>query len=196
MAEQDPSMTIILLEIVVAQTILIVGYIVYTIIRKRKRSALLKKIIIDAYENMGSRKEMLATGLAGLSTDKYESFAASLSQHEVDLYEYIVNTIHSNKNQDLQELKNAIDGLFKPYSGESDSQQAPAAESPGELSKEEPIIPNVDQAIDDLLGETEQEPVIDIEEDASPELDLSDDGGIAEIPDDLLEINTGDETEK
>lgn len=187
MADHDPSSSIIFFEIIVAQSLLIIIFIVYFIINKRKRSRLLKGIIVDAYENVGRRKEMLKSGISNFSSDKSETLIDQLAQKEIDFYEYIVNALHSNKNQDFEGLRASVDDLYSPYTGDSAGEEDPQ-ESPGnDLNKEEPVIPNVDQAIDDLLDSNDPEPEIMNEEDANPELDLSDQGEIAEIPDDLLD---------
>lgn len=185
MAENDPSMSIILFEIVVAQSLLIIAFIVYSIIKKRKKSGLLNSIIVKASENVDSRKKMIASGLSGLSDNKSGKLTEQLAQKEIGFYEYIVNALHSNKNQDLAGLKDAVDELYSPFNEVSADNDGSDGSSDNDLNKEEPVIPNVDQAIEDLLDDDDSEP----EADANPELDLSDQGEIAEIPDDLLDAS-------
>lgn len=186
MSSQDPTLVIILSEIIIFQALVIAILIALFIVKKRKKAMLLMKITTEVSEATNKREDAIRNSLKGIpsvSEDQLKMVAQAAVKDEVLFYQYIVDTLHDNKSDQIELLKESVENLVSPYtllatSGEGNTSI--------KEENEQPVIPNVDDAIDDLLGEDFDE------QNKDPELDLGGQNGIAEIPDDLLEVDNGD----
>lgn len=184
MNSEDPTLVIILSEIIIFQMLIIIAIISFYILKNRKKAKLLGTISTKVTEEVNDREQVIHNSLKGLpsiSDNKLKAVAQTAVKGEMEFYQYIIDLLHSNKIQPIEAIKESVENLVSPYlqlatgdGGDSSSDNTDTGE---------PIIPNVDDAIDDFLGDDDD----DDESNKDPEFDLSKQDEIAEIPDNLLE---------
>lgn len=184
MNSEDPTLVIILSEIIIFQMLIIIAIISFYILKNRKKAKLLGTISTKVTEEVNDRKQVIHNSLKGLpsiSDNKLKAVAQTAVKGEMEFYQYIIDLLHSNKIQPIEAIKESVENLVSPYlqlaSGDG------GGSSSDNTDTGEPIIPNVDDAIDDFLGDDDD----DDESNKDPEFDLSKQDEIAEIPDNLLE---------
>lgn len=184
MNSEDPTLVIILSEIIIFQMLIIIAIISFYILKNRKKAKLLGTISTKVTEEVNDREQVIHNSLKGLpsiSDNKLKAVAQTAVKGEMEFYQYIIDLLHSNKIQPIEAIKESVENLVSPYlqlaSGDG------GGSSSDNTDTGEPIIPNVDDAIDDFLGDDDD----DDESNKDPEFDLSKQDEIAEIPDNLLE---------
>ena len=202
MASPSISITIILSEIILIETLIIIGVSTYLIIKTKKKNERLKQLFNDFKANKDNRVKSIsdeATKPDNVNEEEFNELIHSIANSECDLYKNIIN-VYS---------KNDLDGI-EPLSGEFKKIYLPIFAS---IHKDNIDINanietssniDVDTAIDELLSDDGD--INDFEDDNTepndPHLDLSntadselvddsdlvvDNEGIAEIPSELLD---------
>lgn len=190
MPSNDPTILIILSEIIVIQTIIIIGAATFYIINKKKNKKQIEESIRDFKESRNERVKTLTTAYEKHGNENVNELIEDILDKETAFHSTISNMFYKNKISEFLTIKKSIYEMVIPYEKLSESAQ-----------KEEIIVetsnadsePDIDNAINELLSEN-----TDYINDIDPALDLSgntEDLGIAEIPDELLNNNTIDSDE-
>jgi hypothetical protein len=180
MNNSDATLVIILSEIILFLLVVVIAFITVAIIKRRQKGKLLKTIAESISGEKSNRLEAIKKGLKGIpsvSDEKINNIAGEAVKAEAIFYEYVIGLLYKQNKDKLAKLQESVASLASPYfllAGKDDGNKVTKPDS------EEPIIPNVDDAIDDLLEE-------DSDSDTDPEFDLSAQDEIAEIPADLLD---------
>lgn len=181
MSSSDPTMVIILSEIIFFLVLILIAIFIFFILKKRSKAKFLKNLSTNISEDIEKREQKIKSELSGIpsvSDEKAQQIAHQAVKEEVAFYQYVIDLIHTNKNEKLELLQESVEKLVQPYFQISSHD---TSSSDAGTSDEEPIIPNVDDAIDDLLDDASGDGADEVE------FDLSDQDEIAEIPDDLLD---------
>ena len=189
MSSHDPTMLIIVSEIALFEFVVIITALVIFIMKKRKRSLVLKKISEVVSEKATDREGIIKNSFKSLSPLSEESLSLisrEIVREEVNFYQYVIDAFYVNDAQTIEGLPASVEKMVSPYTklGESDG----TAQTQSSETAAESDVPSVEDAIDeflddDNLGDDNTDTDIDID----PEFDLSEQGEIAEIPDDLLD---------
>ena len=182
MNSQDPTLLIILSEIALFEFVVIIAALVIFILKKRKKSRVLKTISEQVNEKSADREEFIKSSfmnIPSLAEDSLTSISREIVKEEVGFYQYIIDTLYVNDAQSIEGLNEALEKMVLPYTKlAADNGDSKVHDN---TDAEAPAVPNVDDAIDDFLDDN------NIEIDNDPEFDLSEQGEIAEIPDNLLD---------
>lgn len=198
MPSPDLSTTIILSEIIIIETVAIIGASIYFFLKARNKSNKLNALL-DAFINNGSERLSSLNNdfkkiedLDGVDAEKYEQALKNIISGENTFYKYIINIFYGNNINLLESFPNELQKINKSLSDITFEAPPP----PADTSNDEPEI-NIDDAIDDLLAdgstesEIENDPAFDLS--SSDELDAeestetnTEDDEIAEIPSELL----------
>lgn len=181
MASNDPTILIILSEIIAIQAIVIIGAVSYFIVNKKKKKSLIEKSTHEFKENRTKRLELL-TKIYEKSTPKnIDKFIDNILDKELTFHTSISNIFYKDKISEFITIDKSIYEMVIPYEELSES---PQKEETNTEPSSDTTVPDIDNAIDELLSES-----LDDKNDINPALDLSGDTeelGIAEIPDELL----------
>lgn len=183
MASADPTAVIILGEIIVLETIAIIGFVIFFLMRKKKINAQLRKTKSDYLKNVSDRKSSLKSTFEGTTYEQIndiDQVVDNLVEHETDFFHFILGIIGKYDETSIGKVDDNIHTLVSPYAlllKPGDSQVAKSEE-------ESPIIPDIDSAIDDLLAEEADDAAGDPAFDLSEAIEANDE--IAEIPNELL----------
>jgi len=181
MASVDPTAVIILSEIILIETLIIIGVVAYLIFHKKKTSNKLKGLL-EEYNNAEiDRKSSLKKTFSSfphLEANDIDPIVENIANNEKQFFHYTVNAFSQKSLSSLDNLHAEIYTLVAPYAEFTQK----AASQP--RAEDKPIIADTDTIIDELLEDTN-----DIEE-GDPALDLSKSAEeMAEIPDELLSAN-------
>lgn len=196
MASTDPTAVIILAELIVFETIALIGIISYLIAKKRKRAKTLAGIIESLKQTRPEQAEKLSDKLHTipyLTKEKADIASKEITDSKHELHELVITAFHDNNTIALNDLGNAIEKLATGYEtllpDENTGDVPPAAQKIAQQENAS-LVPDVDKAIDELLAD-DGPPIV-----ANPDFDLSetevqdemcnDENEIAEIPDELL----------
>lgn len=166
MASTDPTAIIILSEIVLFETISLIGIAVFLFMKKKKAIKLLKDKLEAFNKNIPERESSLKSTYSQIPQIKEENLdpiVSTIYEHESQLYKEIVDAFSKNDLSFMSELDNKIFTLAKSYT-QVILENSSAA---GGKEEEESTIPDVDTAIDELLSEDSEDSAGD------PALDLS-----------------------
>ncbi|MBL1275761.1 MAG: hypothetical protein COB30_006715 [Ectothiorhodospiraceae bacterium] len=175
MVSSDPTAVIILSEIVAVETILIIGYVIFFILKKRKAAKFLKDTLDSHTNKIEGRKSFLKTTyspISGINEGTLNTIVDDIVEKENTFIKFILETFHKGDEKALTKLTEDICILVTPY------HQLTHQETPEEPEVEDKsIIPDVDSAIDELLADNDDDD--DVIEDTKnqstgdPALDLS-----------------------
>jgi len=195
MLSNDPTVLLVLGEIVVVLSIAILMLLAGMLFRKRKQSRLLSTMLHRVSDNEETRKQALRSSLSGISgidSKTVENIIDELVSQENSFYRLIASAFIDNKTSCIGSLDDEVHKLVAPYG--SLFSRTSEAEKIDNTRNDESDNPGFDDAINDLLSDdgsaTESNPEFDLsdteeisgDDDASPSRIL----GIAEIPEDLL----------
>jgi hypothetical protein len=196
MVSTDPTVVIILFELVVFETVTLIGAISYLITKKRRRAKTLASIIGTLKQVKPEREKKLNNTFQAIPylTEKQSGIAAgTVADSELVLHTFIITAFHDNNTSALENLVNAFEKLTISYETllpDKDTGDAPQTTREEDTS----LTPNVDTAIDELLSNddpsTITDPGFDLSENAefgvqNKTLDATG-SKIAEISDELL----------
>ncbi|MDT8384185.1 MAG: hypothetical protein RRB22_07210 [Gammaproteobacteria bacterium] len=191
MASADPTAVIILGEIVVLETIAIIGFVIFFFVRKKKIKAQLGKSKSDYLKSVSDRKSSLKSSFEGTpyaQINNIDQVVDNLVEHETAFFHSILGIIEKNDGTAIGKIDDNIHALVNQYTLLIKSGDALGAET----EEENPIVPDIDSAIDDLLADEADDA------EGDPAFDLSEaivaDDEIAEIPDELLADDNQDES--
>jgi len=212
MSSPELSITLILGEIILIETVIIIAASVYLFLRMKKKSLKLKTSLESFLDDEKNRLSSLSEVLEKpefVDDEKYNTALQTIVSEENMLYKLLVKAFHHNDLTLLDSFTTEIQKITRPCAELLVRDKTPDTD---EIDSE-PVI-DVDDAIDELLSDDENTE-IDIEND--PAFDLSEptetavetpteelvettieNNEIAEIPSDLLNnisSSTGDETE-
>lgn len=206
MSSQELSTTIILIEIIILETILIIGVSVYFFLKAKKKSSKLDELLKLFLNNENNRLSAHSSNLkkaSSISDEKYNTALQNIISAENSFYKYLVNIFYHNDLNLLNTFTTEMQAITKPCADLIPDEISPS----GKDEESKPSI-DVDNAIDELLSddETDAETETGIEVEAKtepdpetsndPALDLSEstdssspaDGDeIAEIPNEFLD---------
>ena len=186
MDSADPTAVIILSEIIAIQAILIIGFAVAMILKKKKTTKQLKTIINDCDNNIPTRKSSLQSTYSNalaLGSNDPDKIIDDLIKHETEFLQIILEAFNKNDIISIKNIEKDIHELVSPY-----AQLIPDKnQEPINLDNEETIIPDIDSTIDDLLADeaddAEGDPMLDLSE----EIEYEDE--IGEMTEELLSDN-------
>jgi hypothetical protein len=188
MAEQDPTFTIILAEIAAILLATIIIMMVTIVIRARKKSRLLSELVTRKQDSQPERQEQIQSvikALPAVNQEKVSSISAQLFGKEADLYRDLIGIIFSRKISSLNEFDAVFDNYLQGWS-QVLKESAKNDNSSNTATDNEAAIPDIDDAIDELISEDtnnqEKDPAFDLGKN-----DEEDQSEIAEIPADLLD---------
>ena len=186
MDSADPTAVIILSEIIAIQAIIIIGFAVAIIIKKKKTTKQLKIIINDYDKNIPTRKSSLQSTYSNaltLGSSDPDKIIDDLIKHETEFLQTILETFNKNDISSIKNIEKEIHELVSPYAHLIPDKN----QEPTNLDNEETIIPDIDSTIDDLLADeaddAEGDPMLDLSE----EIEYEDETG--EMPEELLSDN-------
>jgi len=190
MDNTDPTFLIMLSEIIALESIIIIGTLVIFFIKKKKSTNKLKVILSDYEKNTPERRSSLKeTFSIALTSENADDVIDDLLKHEAVFFKDMLNTINKNDISKMQQLANMIHDLVGPYA------KLIPNENSGQIDheKNDPVVPDIDSVIDDLLSDeaddAEGDPALDLSEEIGPK------DKIEEIPEGLLSENSTDSTD-
>jgi hypothetical protein len=187
MASIDPTAVIILSEIILIETLIILGVAAYLIFHKKKTSHKLKALLDDRNNDEADRKSSLKKTFykfPHLEANDIDTIVENIVNNEKQFFQYSINAFSQNSLSRLDDLYAEICTLVAPY---AEFTQKATSQS---RTEEKPIITDADTIIDELLEDT------DDNEEGDPALDLSNSAEeMAEIPDELLSVDSTSEKE-
>jgi mRNA-degrading endonuclease HigB of HigAB toxin-antitoxin module len=180
MANVDPTAAIILSEIILIETIIIIGAIALFIFKKNKMAKQLNALLNEHNNTENDRKSSLKetfSKLPNLQKNDTDSIIEIIINNEKRLFQYVLNCFAKNKLSDINNLSAEISTFVTPYTELTQKTFSQA--------DEKPIVVDADAAIDELLEDADHNEAHD------PALDLSEAvEEMAEIPEELLSIDS------
>jgi hypothetical protein len=200
MASPGLSTTIILSEIILLETVLIIGAGIYVFLKAKKKS----KKLTDALKSFTGKESDRLNTLTNilpkpdhLNDEKYSETIKAVITNENNIFNAMANIIYQNDLGLIDKFAEELSAITKPCANLLPGDPQPT----GEAAAEEVVI-DVDNAIDDLLSDDdgndpEKDPALDLSEASEPPTDeTADDDGIAEIPSELLDSGITDTTDE
>jgi len=202
MASVEMSTVIILSEIIILETVFIVGGIIYIYLKRKKINTKLRTLFKSFQDDEKNRTNVLSklfTRPNHLKEEDYSNNLQKIITSEMIFYKYLISSIYSNNTKIFDSFNEELQNLTQAY---TDLIPSPENSNSDSIDPElEPDI-NVDDAIDELLAddetvhETNNDPALDLSEDTETTDDSStSQDEIAEIPSELLNTETETETE-
>lgn len=196
MSNASVTTIIILSEIILIETVLIIGWIAYMLFKEKKKASNLDKLLKSFMSGTDNRKSQLAEAYKkpeSITDDEYKIILQGITDSELHLFKYFIAAAYSKNT-------NALDALSTETQKVAMSPTAFFSEKDSPNNQPDDSTPDVDvdNAIDELLSDDEN---IEFDEDKDPALDLSGpetqsnesidetalpDDEIAEIPSELL----------
>lgn len=191
MPSTDPTAVIILSEIVIIETIIILGFVIFFLVRKKRIIEKLKTALIDYEKNIPERTSFLKSVYSGsphIQESDVEKLVNELVENETAFFRSSIGRLNKLDISSISLIEKDICTLVSPYTQLINTDKN--VDKYG--TEEEPIAPDIDSAIDDLLADeaddAEGDPALDLS--ATPEMD----GEIEEIPEELLS-NIGEDAD-
>jgi competence protein ComGC len=195
MENSDPTIIVILSEITLILFVILVSILITLIIKKRKKAVRLAKAINQIQENREDRQQSLVDNISStysINKDTLSPLVEEISKEEEALIKSILLAHIQADINAFENLDNDFNKLSEQYiSLLGLKNQTGSGKS--EEKDDEPAIPDVDEAVDDLLSTEETTGEVDSEFDLSDADDLDADNfpdisgdDIAEIPENLL----------
>lgn len=182
MANVDPTAVIILSEIILIETLIIIGVAAYLIFRKKKTSNKLKVLLDERNNDEIDRKSSLKKTFSKfphLEANDIDPIIENIIHNEKQFFHYTAYAFSQHSLSSLDNLYAEICTLVTPYAAFTQKTTSQAR------AEDKPIIADTDAIIDELLEDT------DDNEAGDPALDLSNPAEeMAEIPDELLSANS------
>jgi len=183
MPSADPTAVIILSEIVFFETIIILGFVLFFFIRKKKIIGKLKTALSDYEKNIPERTsslKLIYSESPHLQENDIDKLVNDLIENETTFFRSIIGKLNKLDISSISSLEMEMQTLVSPYSQIIKAGDATDTNN----AEKESIVPDIDSAIDDLLADEADDA------DGDPALDLSatseGDGEIEEIPEELL----------
>jgi len=197
MASVEMSTVIILSEIIILETVFIVGGIIYIYLKRKKINTKLRTLFKSFQDDEKNRTNVLSklfTRPNHLKEEDYSNNLQKIITSEMIFYKYLISSIYSNNTKIFDSFNEELQNLTQAY---TDLIPSPENSNSDSIDPElEPDI-NVDDAIDELLAddetvhETNNDPALDLSEDTETTDDSStSQDEIAEIPSELLNTET------
>ena len=190
----DPTSVIILSEIIVIESIIIIGIVSLFFIKRKKTLSQLKSVLSDFKKNIEPRKSSLKSTYShcpAMQSPESDKMLDDLVNQEERFVNAMLEAFSKNDTSIIKNIENEIHQLVAPYANilQIDSTEEANAET------EETDVPDIDSAIDDLLADeadnAEGDPALDLSE------EIESDDEIEEIPEELLSgvDNSDDESD-
>jgi competence protein ComGC len=195
MENSDPTIIIILAEITLILFVILASILITLIIKKRKKAVRLAKAVNQIKENRQERQQSLVDSISTTYTINKDALTPRVDEICKEEEAFIKSILLAHIQADINAFEN-LDNDFNKFSEQyikllelKDQTES----SKSEEKDDEPVIPDVDEAVDDLLSTEENSGEVDSEFDLSDADDLDADNfpdisgdDIAEIPDNLL----------
>lgn len=186
MSSTDPTAVIILSEIIALETIIIIAYVAFIFLKKKKTIKHLKEGITSYNEKIPDRKSSLNkkySNACNLQENDINELVGVIVDNETKFLHAAIDAINGGGPANIHALTEEMYTLVSPYEKFSNA-NTPQPEDSSDADAE---IPDIDSAIDDLLADEADDA------EGDPSLDLSDpsekNNTIDEIPDELLSEN-------
>lgn len=192
MEHNDPTAAIILGEIALILFVILAGLLTALIIKKRKKAKQLGAALSKLDDWQEQRSQALLNRIAeasGADKEKLKAITEAIAGDELSMQKTLIMAYIKSDAAAFETLDNELDKLSGHYINAMTLKGKPATDT--KAAEEEPLIPDMDDAVDDLLAEESDEMPIDTEFDLSETDDLPDVEAeeIAEIPDELINTN-------
>jgi competence protein ComGC len=195
MENSDPTIIIILAEITLILFVILASILITLIIKKRKKAVRLAKAVNQIKENRQERQQSLVDSISTTYTINKDALTPRVDEICKEEEAFIKSILLAHIQADINAFEN-LDNDFNKFSEQyikllelKDQTES----SKSEEKDDEPVIPDVDEAVDDLLSTEENSGEVGSEFDLSDADDLDADNfpdisgdDIAEIPDNLL----------
>jgi hypothetical protein len=201
MENSDPTLTIILAEISLILFFLLTAMIITLTIKRRRKTVQVAKIIEQLEDSRKERQQKLSTEISAASRirqDELNSIVEDIGNKETDIHKAILVAYIKGDTNTLESLGNEMHTISTHYikaiklAAKTNSEKEPDEKDQDNQDN----IPDVDDAVDDMLSNESELTDADSDFDLSNTDDLPDDelpemdaDTIAEIPDDLLNSN-------
>lgn len=193
MEHNDPTAAIILGEIALILFLILAGLLTTLALKKRKKAKQLATILDELEATQEERTQTLLKDMGMASSIAHEQLkpiAEAIATEESTIKKAMITAYIKSDTTVLDEFDGEMKKLSDYYLNVL-QQNGAASSGTEETAEEEPLIPDMDDAVDDLLASEGDEVEADAEFDLSETDDLPDMEAeeIAEIPDDLINTN-------